>query len=80
MAASRTVGIPDSVAEDVTGLLFEAGSERDMADQVCRLLGDPELRDELGIAAIERAHREFAASAWVNRLRTAYLESMGQRP
>jgi glycosyltransferase involved in cell wall biosynthesis len=79
VAASRIGGIPDIVAEDVTGLLFDANSERDLADQVCRLLGDPELRDELGAAAIERAHREFAASAWVDRLRTAYLESMGRR-
>jgi len=80
VTASRIGGIPDIVADGTTGLLFDAGSEKDLAAKLCRLLDDPELRDQLGVAAVERAHQEFAASAWVGRLRAAYLESMGQRP
>ena len=78
IAASRIGGIPDIVLDDVTGLLFASGSAQDMADAVCRLLGDAELRHRLGAAACDRARDEFSAAAWVTRLRSTYLEAMGQ--
>ncbi len=80
VAASRIGGIPDIVLDDVTGLLFEPGSEQGVADAVCRLLADAELRQRLGAAARERARDEFSATAWVGRLRSTYLEVMGERP
>ncbi len=79
IAASRVGGIPDIVLDDTTGLLFEPGSEEGLADAVCRLLADVELRRRLGAAARDRARAEFSAAAWVNRLRSTYLEAMGQR-
>ncbi|TGD88949.1 glycosyltransferase family 1 protein [Mycolicibacterium sp. CH28] len=79
VAASRIGGIPDIVVENETGLLFEAGSEQGVADAVCRLLGDADLRGRLGAAARERAINEFSAPVWVDRLRTTYLEAMGAR-
>jgi len=78
IAASRVGGIPDILGE--TGLLFEAGSTEGLADAVCTLLKDPELRRRLGTAAGERARTEFSATAWLGRLRTTYLEAMGARP
>ena len=79
IAASRVGGIPDIVLDNTTGLLFEPGSEQGLADAVCRLLGDADLRRRLGAAARDRAQEEFSAAAWVTRLRTVYLAAMGQR-
>jgi glycosyltransferase involved in cell wall biosynthesis len=78
VAASRIGGIPDIVIDNVTGLLFEPGSEQGLADAICRLLGDSDLRRRLGAAAHERAESEFSASVWLQRLRSAYLEAMGE--
>ncbi|MCX2932696.1 glycosyltransferase [Mycobacterium sp. CVI_P3] len=79
IAASRIGGIPDIVLDGRTGLLFEPGSEQGLADAVCRLAGDPDLRRNLGAAAGERAREEFSAAAWMRRLRSTYLEAMGPR-
>jgi glycosyltransferase involved in cell wall biosynthesis len=80
IAASRVGGIPDIVLDGTTGLLFEPGSIQGLADAVCRLLGDVDLRRRMGSAASDRARTEFSASAWLGRLRTTYLEAMGARP
>ncbi|MFI5509282.1 glycosyltransferase family 4 protein [Mycobacterium sp. NPDC051804] len=80
IAASRIGGIPDIVIDNETGLLFESGSADGLADAVCRLLKDAELRQRLGTAACGRARDEFSATAWVARLRSTYLEVMGARP
>ncbi|TPG34228.1 glycosyltransferase [Mycolicibacterium hodleri] len=77
IAASRIGGIPDIVPDGVTGLLFEPGSEEELAAAVCRLLGDADLRHRLGAAARERAHAEFSATSWVARLQTTYREAIG---
>jgi glycosyltransferase involved in cell wall biosynthesis len=78
IAASRVGGIPDILGD--TGLLFEPGSTEGLADAVCTLLDDPQLRRRLGSAAGERARTEFSATAWLGRLRATYLEAMGGRP
>ena len=79
IAASRVGGIPDIVLDGTTGLLFDPGSIDGLADAVCRLLGDAELRLRMGSAASDRARTEFSASAWLGRLRATYLEAMGAR-
>lgn len=78
IAASRVGGIPDILG--TTGLMFEPGSTEGLADAVCTLLGDADLRRRLGAAANDRARTEFSATAWLGRLRTTYLEAMGARP
>jgi len=79
IAATRVGGIPDIVLDGTTGLLFEPGSTEGLADAVCRLLDDADLRRRLGSAANARARTEFSASAWVGQLRATYLEAMGAR-
>ncbi len=79
IAASRVGGISDIVLDNSTGLLFEPGDEHGLAAAVCRLLGDRRLGQQLGAAARERACSEFSAAVWLDRLRTLYLEAMGDR-
>ncbi|EHB55963.1 glycosyl transferase group 1 [Mycolicibacterium rhodesiae JS60] len=79
IAASRVGGISDIVLDNTTGLLFEPGAEDGLAEAICKLLGDRELGRRLGAAARERAHSEFSATVWLERLRALYLEAMGDR-
>lgn len=79
IAASRIGGIPDMLIDDVTGLLFEPESEAELAEAVCRLLADADLRRRLATAARERACQVFSAEAWVGRLRSTYLDAMNGR-
>lgn len=52
-AALAVGGLPESIDDGRTGVL--ADDPRDLADKVGAILGDPELRDSLGAAALERA-------------------------
>lgn len=79
IVASSIGGIPDIVVDNSTGLLFESGSESGLVDAVCRLLGDAALRQRLGAAARSRAQAEFSATVWLERLRSTYLDAMGDR-
>lgn len=79
VVASRIGGIPDIVIDNETGVLFEAGSESGLVDAVCRMLADPALRQRFGAAARIRACDEFSATVWLDRLRSTYLEAIGNR-
>jgi glycosyltransferase involved in cell wall biosynthesis len=51
IVASGVAGIPEVVHDDHNGLLVPPKDERALADAICRLLGDPQLRQRLGRAA-----------------------------
>lgn len=57
---SRIYGITDAVDEGVTGLLHIPGDVSDLADKMRLLAEDERLRNRLGCAARERAHRRFS--------------------
>ena len=64
--ASRVVGLVDAVVDDMTGLLVPAKDADGLADALALLLGNPQLRRKLGIAAQARARALFDSAA-VNR-------------
>ncbi|MBE0625146.1 MAG: glycosyltransferase family 4 protein [Burkholderiales bacterium] len=57
---SRIYGITDAIVEGETGLLFEAGNVRQLAQGMRTLAGDPGLRQRMGERARERVLRDFA--------------------
>ncbi|MDD5240759.1 MAG: glycosyltransferase family 4 protein [Sulfuricella sp.] len=65
--ATRVVGLVDAVVENETGLLVPPKDANALAEALARLLGNPQLRRELGMAAQARARALFD-SAVVNRL------------
>lgn len=65
--ATRVVGLVDAVVEDVTGLLAPPRDAYALADALARLLGNSQLRQNLGAAARDRARALFDSAA-VNRL------------
>ena len=57
--ASRIGGLPYTVSDGLTGLLFEPGNAFDLAEKIGRLLDEPQLRDTLGLAGRRRFEEDF---------------------
>jgi glycosyltransferase involved in cell wall biosynthesis len=57
--ASRIGGLPYTVTDGVTGLLFEPGDPIDLARKIARLHDDPELRQRMGLAGRKRFRRRL---------------------
>jgi glycogen(starch) synthase len=79
VVATRVGGIPEVVADGVTGLLVPAGDATALAGALDRLLGDPALTARLGRCARERS----GAYAWpvlAGRIADLYRALQARRP
>jgi glycosyltransferase involved in cell wall biosynthesis len=65
--ASRIGGLPYTVSDGVTGLLCEPGDPADLAAKIARLLDDPELRREMGLAGRRRFEADFTWESVIER-------------
>jgi glycosyltransferase involved in cell wall biosynthesis len=65
-------GIPEVIRHEETGLLARAGDPGDMADQLQRLLTDPDLRMRLSRAGREYALRTYSPDVTVERFLEIY--------
>ena len=75
VVASCVAGIPELVAEGVTGLLFTPSNWDDLEIQLRRLLVDPELCSTLGKAGFDRVEAEFQSVTAATTLRTLFTQS-----
>ncbi len=82
VVASRIGGLPYTVVDGDTGLLFEPGDPVDLARAIARLLDDPGLRNRLGLAGRERFEAEFTWETVIERhwrpLLSARTAAVGQ--
>ncbi|MFN0076474.1 MAG: glycosyltransferase family 4 protein [Prosthecobacter sp.] len=65
VVAARVGGMPEIVADGVTGLLHEAGNQTELASQLDTLLGSAELREQMGKSARQRALESFSRKRFV---------------
>jgi len=91
VVATATGGIPEVVADGVTGLLVPFESDRagvardprafarDIATRVNRVLGDPELAERLGKAGRVRAVEEFGWDVVAAQTAALYRELLSPR-
>ncbi len=77
IVASALEQIADVIEHERTGLLGPPGDAAAAAEQVDRLLGDPELRSRLGAAALEEARETYSWAAHTRRILDA-LAAGGQ--
>ena len=68
-------GVPDAVADGVTGLLVDPGDARAVSAALTSLLSDEALRSRLGAAARERAAARFDWSAVGEQFRAVLAEA-----
>ena len=73
VVASNVGGIPFVVEEGKTGLLFESGNVKDLADKIMTILKNEELREKMGEAGRERA-KEFTWDKIAERTVEMYKE------
>ena len=55
----RSIGCKDVVDDGVNGFLIEPRDEVALADRLCQLLDNPDLRLRMGLAGRQKAEREF---------------------
>ena len=67
VVASRIGGLPFTVVDGVTGLLAEPGNANDLAHQIAKLLDDPSLRRQMGIAGRRQFEQEFTWEYVIDR-------------
>ena len=66
--STRLSGIPELVVHEETGLLAEPNDSEDLARQIRRLIGSPELRAKLTARAREHVAEEFGQEKNLDRL------------
>ena len=71
---SRIGGIPEQVEDGVTGILFPMGDTEALAEAMRTLWNDPELRLAMGLAAREKAEREYSLADHCQGLLSIYEE------
>ena len=79
VAASRVGGIPDIIADGVTGLLFDPDNPRDMCAAIEKLLQDPGYAVQLGEAARIDALKKYHPAVIAEQHITIYKQLIGSQ-
>lgn len=77
VVGSRMGGIPELVADGVTGKLFSAGNSDELCAALDGLMADPALRYDMGKKSRERAELEFDLEHHNRRLMEIYTSVLG---
>ena len=78
--ASRAGGMPEAVADGVSGVLVPPGDVAALRDAIQRLVSDPALRAQLGRQGRERVESEFSNAVMVAGNLAVYREVLGSSP
>lgn len=70
-------GIPEIILDHRTGLLFEPGNYRDLAEKMLELARNPSLRKDLGAAARRSVEERFSRAEYLRSAERAILERLG---
>ncbi|HWU97635.1 MAG TPA: glycosyltransferase [Oxalicibacterium sp.] len=79
IVTSRAGGLPEAVAENVSGLLIPPGDVPALASALRRLLEDADLRKEMGQAGRARILAEFSIDAMVDGNLAIYRKVLADR-
>jgi glycosyltransferase involved in cell wall biosynthesis len=74
VVASALGGIPEIITHGVNGFLFTPGDTEELAECVCRLLGDEDLASELGRTGREMAEHRFTQGQHAAEMEAIYDE------
>ncbi len=74
--ASNVGGIPYVVDHDTNGLLFEAGNQNELIQNILKLRENPKLRKAMGANGLMKASLEFNSNRYVDDIDDLYTELM----
>ena len=77
VVASRVGGIPEIITDGTDGLLVAPEDPQPLADALCRLLRDPQLRQTIAGAARHTAQERFSLSTYVRQVESIYRAALG---
>lgn len=77
VAATRGGGVPEIIQDGHEGLLVPIDSPRELADALARLLGDSDLRRQMGDAGRRRVRERFDLRVTVDRIENIYEGLIG---
>ena len=72
VVATRIMGVPELVEDDVSGLLVNPGRADDLAEALGRLASEPEMRERFGRAGRARVQRDYELARLARDLRDAF--------
>jgi glycosyltransferase involved in cell wall biosynthesis len=75
MVATAVDGTPDVVLDGKTGLTVPPGDSNRMAEAICRLLGDEELRRSFAVAGRRHVLQSFSVTRFVQETQEFYLSA-----
>ena len=78
VVAARVCGCQDVVEEGVTGLLVAPDRPDELAQEILRLLRDPEHAQRMGAAAREAVEREFSSARFLDRMADLYISEKSE--
>ena len=75
--ASNVDGVPEVISDGHTGLLVPAQDGKALIEPLCRLLGDPVLRQAMGGNASEFVRRKFSRDVMAEGMERLYERLLG---
>lgn len=79
MVVTAVDGTPEVVVDGKTGLTVPPGEAAPLAEAICSLLGDPELRRALASAGRGWVEEHFSQEKQVQRTQEFYLHALQRR-
>ena len=75
--ASNVDGVPEVISDGQTGFLVPAQDGKALVEPLCRLLGDPALRQAMGASAREFVRRKFSREVMAEGMERLYRRLLG---
>jgi glycosyltransferase involved in cell wall biosynthesis len=77
--STKVTGAAEAIVDGETGILVNVGDVQGLADAVCKLVGNVNLAEAMGLAARKRAESEFPYEKMLNRIENLYLDLIGRK-
>ena len=77
VVASRVEGIPEAIRDGVDGLIFEPGSENDLAEKLSSLIQAPEKWPAMRSSALQRQRQQLSDVSMASQTAKIYDEVLG---
>jgi glycosyltransferase involved in cell wall biosynthesis len=79
VVATDVAGVSEVVEHGVTGLLVEAGNPQLLAQAILKLMDNPELAAQMGLAGRQRVERDFSVERMVAETTALYDDLLRQK-